>query len=90
MLLLLAAALLVLVPCGSAVAGHSSPSGRFLPAGFWIVWLLLSLMFTLYARLLVHRLMPPDEASHRSASYERWGILLGVLNVGWSLAQILR
>ena len=57
--------------------------------GFWVLWLMVSLWATFYAPVAVDRLMPPHRGSHESATYARWGIALGVINMLWSVAEIV-
>ncbi|HUP03900.1 MAG TPA: hypothetical protein VMU19_07925 [Bryobacteraceae bacterium] len=89
-LLLSVAAVMVLVPGGAGVCTAFFPSqGRILPVGFWVLWLMVSLWATFYAPGAVERLMPPHRGSHQSAAYARWGIALGVINMLWSVAEIV-
>jgi hypothetical protein len=89
-LLLSAAAVMVLVPGVAGVHAALFPrQGRILPLGFWVLWLLLSLWATFYAPVLVVRLAPPNLGSHRCAAYARWGIALGVINIAWSMTEIV-
>ncbi len=88
--LLSAAAVLVLVPGGSGVFAAFFPNQRrILPAGFWALWLLLSLSTTFYAPVVVDRLTPRNAGSHQCATYARWGIALGIINIAWSVAEIM-
>ncbi len=90
-LLLSAAAVLVLVPGGAAVCAAFFPhQRRILPVGFWVLWLLLSLWATFYAPVVVNRLTPRNAGSHQCAVYARWGIALGIINIAWSMVEILR
>jgi len=89
-LLLSAAAVMVVVPGGAGLSTAIFPShGRMVPVGFWILWLLISLWATFYAPVLVDRLTPSHRGSHQCAGYARWGIALGVINMLWSMAEIL-
>jgi hypothetical protein len=90
LLLVSAAVLLVLVPAGAgAFAAFSPHPRRILPVGFWILWLLLSLWAMFYAPVVVGRLTPRNAGNHRCASYARWGIALALINLAWSLAEIV-
>jgi len=89
-LLLSAAAVMVLVPGVGAVSTALFPrQGRILPVGFWVLWLLVSLWTTFYAPGAVDRLTPDHRGSHQCATYARWGITLGVINMLWSVAELL-
>lgn len=89
-LLLSAAAVMVLVPAvGSTYAAFFPHQNRILPVTFWVLWLLVSLCATFYAPLAVDRLTPETYASHRCTAYARWGIALGLINLGWSVAEIV-
>ena len=88
--LLSAAVVLILVPGGAAFWMALFPhQPAILPIGFWIPWLLLSLAATLYAPVLVDRLTPEYGGNRECAIYARWGIVLGILNVVWSAAEVL-
>lgn len=88
--LLSAAAVLILVPGGTAFWMAFFPhQPAILPIGFWILWLLLSLAATLYAPVLVDRLTPEYGGNRECAIYARWGIALGIINVAWSTAEVL-
>ncbi len=89
-LLLTAAAVMVLVPGGAAIGTAFFPrQGRILPLGFWVCWLLVSLWAAFYAPAVVDRLTPPHRGSHQYAAYARLGIALGVINMVWSVAEIV-
>lgn len=89
-LLLSAAAVMVLVPGGTSVFAAFFPrQGRILPFGFWVFWLLLSVWITLDAPVVVDWLTPPYRGSHQCAAYARWGIMLGMINIAWSVAEIV-
>jgi len=89
-LLLSAAAVMFLVPAGAGVYAAFFPrESRILPVGFWVLWLLVSLWATFYAPVVVDRLTPESLGSHRCAAYARWGIALGIVNVAWSVAEIV-
>lgn len=89
-LLLSAAVVLAMVPGVGAVSTAFFPrQGRILPVGFWVLWLLVSLWVTFYAPTTVDRLTPAHRGSHQCAAYARWGIALGMINVLWSVAEIL-
>lgn len=78
-LLFSATAVMVLVPGSAGVFTAFFPRhDRILPAGFWVLWLLLSLWATFYAPAVVDRLIPQDGGSHQCAAYTRWGIALGI------------
>ena len=88
MLLLSATAVMVLVPGSAGVTTVLSfRRSHILPAGFWIIWLLLSLWATFYAPVAVDRLIAQDGG--RRAAYTRLGIALGLINIAWSLAEIV-
>ena len=90
MLLLSATAVMVLVPAAGGVYAAFFPrQSRILPVTFWVLWLLASLCATFYAPVAVDRLTPEMHASHRCAAYARWGIALGLINIAWSLAEIV-
>jgi hypothetical protein len=90
MVLFSAAAAMVLVPgCAGVFTAFFPRYGRILPVGFWVLWLLLSLWATFYAPVVVDRLTPQDRGSHQCAAYVRWGIGLGIINIVWSLAEIV-
>ena len=89
-LLLSAAAMMVVVPAGAGLTTAIYPrQARILPLGFWVLWLLVSLWATFYAPNAVDRLTPSHQGSHQCAAYARWGIALGVINMLWSVAEIL-
>jgi hypothetical protein len=89
-LLLSAAAVMVLVPGSAGVYTVFFPRrGRILPVGFWVLWFMVSLWATFYAPMAVNRLTPPHRGSHQSAAYARWGIALGLINMVWSVAEIV-
>ncbi|HYN15705.1 MAG TPA: hypothetical protein VES66_07955 [Terriglobales bacterium] len=89
-LFLSAAAVMVLIPgCAGVFAAFFPRHDRILPGGFWVLWLLLSLWATFYAPVVVDRLIPQDVGSHQSAAYTRWGIGLGLINIAWSVAEIV-
>ena len=89
-LLFSAAAVLMAVPGVGAVSTALFPrQGRILPVGFWVLWLLASLWATFYAPIAVDRLTSSHQGSHQCAAYVRWGITLGIINVLWSVAEIL-
>ena len=89
-LLISAAAVMVLVPGVGAVSTALFPrQGRILPVGFWVLWLLVSLWTTFYAPIAVNWLTPSHQSSHQCAAYARWGITLGIINVLWSVAELL-
>jgi hypothetical protein len=88
-LLVCAAAVLVLLPASTGFyAAYFPRQGRVLPVGFWVLWLLLSLLTMFYAPV-VDRLTSRNTASHRRAAYARWGIALGIINIAWSIVEIL-
>jgi len=88
-LLLSAAAVMVLVPGSASVYAAFFPrQGRILPMGFWVLWLMVSLSATFYTPVAVDRLTPSHRGSHQSAAYARWGIVLGVINMLWCVAEI--
>jgi len=90
LLLVSAAVILVLVPAGAGpFAAFSTRPQRILPVGFWILWLLLSLWTMFYSPVLVGRLTPRNAGNHHCASYGRWGIALALINIVWSLAEIV-
>jgi hypothetical protein len=90
MLLVSAAAVLVLVPGGTGLYAAYFPRHKsILPVGFWVFWLLSSLCTMFYAPVAVNRLTAQNTASHRCAAYARWGIALGILNIAWSMVEIL-
>lgn len=85
-----AAAVMALIPAVSgAYAAFSPRQGRILPVWFWVLWLLISLCVIFYAPAAVDRLTPETHASHRCAAYARWGIALGLINLAWSVAEIM-
>lgn len=89
-LLVSAAVVLILVPAGAGVFAALSPRPRrLLPVGFWVPWLMLSLWAMFYAPVVVDRLTPRNAGNHRCATYARWGIVLGIINLAWSLAEIV-
>jgi hypothetical protein len=89
-LLLSAAAVMVLIPAGAGLYTALFPrQDRILPVWFWVLWLLLSLWATFYAPMVVDRLTPRTLGSHRCAAYARWGIALGMINLAWSVAEIV-
>jgi len=89
-LLLSAAAVMALIPAiAAAYAAFFPRQTRILPVGFWVLWLLVSLCVTFYSPLAVDRLTPETQASHRCAAYARWGIALGLINIAWSVAEIV-
>jgi len=89
-LLLSAAAVMALIPAGAGVYAAFFPrESRLLPVGFWVLWLLVSLWATFYAPVVVDRLTPRSLGSHRCAAYARWGIALGIVNIAWSVAEIV-
>jgi len=89
-LLLSAAAVMLLVPAGGSLYAAFFPrQDRILPVGFWVLWLLISLWATFYAPIVVDRLTPKNFGNHRCAAYARWGIALGILNLAWSVTEIL-
>jgi hypothetical protein len=89
-LLFSAAVTMILVPGGAGLCTAFFPNqGRILPVGFWVLWLMVSLSATFYTPAAVDRLMPPHRGSHQSAAYARWGIMLGVINMLWSVAEIV-
>ena len=91
MLLFISGAILVLVPGGACVyAALSSSPRRILPVGFWVLWLLVALWALFYAPVVVNRLTSPQAANHhRGTTYIRWGIVLGVINILWSVIEIV-
>ena len=90
MLLVSAAAVLVLVPGGTGFHAAYFPRHRgIFPVGFWVLWLLSSLCTMFYAPVVVDRLTSHHTASHRCAAYARWGIALGIINIAWSMVEIL-
>jgi len=89
-LLLSAAVVLALIPAIAGLYTAFFPrQSRILPVPFWVLWLLVSLSVTFYAPLAVDRLTPQFEPSHRCAAYARWGIALGLINIAWSVAEIV-
>lgn len=81
---------MVLVPGLAAVSIAFFPrQGRILPVGFWVLWLLISLWATFYAPIAVDWLTPAHRGTHQCATYTRWGIALGMINMLWSVAEIL-
>ena len=50
---------------------------------------MVSLWATFCTPAAVERLMPPHRGSHQTAAYARWGIMLGVINMLWSVAEIV-
>lgn len=89
MLLVLAAVVLILVPSGAGAFAALSPHPRrILPVGFWVLWLLFSLWGMFYTPALVGRLTPRNAGNHRCAAYARWGIVLSIINIAWSVAEI--
>jgi len=91
MLLFLSGAILMLVPVSACVfAVLSSSPSRILPVGFWVLWLLLALWALFYAPVVVNRLTSPNAANHRRGlAYIRWGIVLGLVNILWSVIEIV-
>ena len=89
-LLLSAAAVLMAVPGVGAVSTAFFPrQDRILPVGFWALWLLVSLWTMFYAPIAVDRLTQPHGSSHQCATYAKWGIALGMINIAWSVVEIL-
>jgi len=87
-LLLFAAAVLILVPgCASVFAALSPRPRRILPVGFWALWLMVSLWTMFYAPALVDRLTSRNAGNHKRATYARWDIVLGIINIAWSVAS---
>ena len=90
LLLLSAAVVMFLIPAiGGAYAAFFPRQSRIFPVTFWVLWLLVSLCATFYAPVAVDRLTPEIHASHRCAAYARWGIALGLINLAWSVAEIV-
>lgn len=91
MLLFISAAILLLVPSVACVfAAFSSRPRRILPVGFWVLWLLLALWAMFYAPVAVNRLTSPHAANHRRGlAYARWGIVLSIVNILWSVLEIV-
>ena len=89
LLLPVAALLLILVPSVACLFVALSPyPRRILPVGFWVLWLIVSLWAMFYAPALVYRLTSRDVASYRGNVYIRWGIVLGLINIACSVAEI--
>ena len=90
LLLVSVTVVLALLPGSGAVFAAFFPRhGRILPVWFWVLWLLISLWVTLYAPVMVDRLTAPEAGSHRCVLYARWGTVLGLINLAWSVAEIL-
>lgn len=91
MLLFSSAALLVIIPGGACVMAALSPRPRHtIPVGFWVIWLLLSLWSMFYAPAVVNRLIPRTADNHqRGLAYARWGITLSLINIVWSVVEIV-
>jgi len=88
--LLLAAAVSVLVPFGSAAFAAFFPrQGRLFPIWFWVLWLLVSVWVTFYAPVIVDHLTAPNARSYSCTVYARWGIVLGLINLVWSIFEIV-
>jgi hypothetical protein len=90
-LLLLAAAVLVVVPAGTAFCAAFYPNRcRILPVAFWVIYLLVSLWTIFYSPVMVDRLTSRHAGSnHQGAAYARWGIALGIINLAWSVAEMV-
>jgi len=89
-LLLSAATLMAVIPAGTGVYAAFFPrQSRILPVGFWVLWLLVSLWSTFYAPVVVDHLTPRSIGNHRCGMYARWGIALGMINIAWSVAEIV-
>ena len=91
MLLFSSAAILLAVPCGACVfATVSTRPRRILPVGFWVLWLLVGLWAMFYAPVVVNHLTLPNAANHRRGlAYARWGIALSIVNILWSVVEIV-
>jgi len=55
---------------------------------FWVLWLMVSLWAMFYAPAVVNRLASRAAADHKRAAYARWAIVLSLINIAWSVAEI--
>jgi hypothetical protein len=88
-LLLACAGALFLVPAVTAVIGALFPTGfRAIPLWVWIFWSLFSVWCALETPGRVDSLLPASRR-HRTAHYERWGMVLAIANVVYSVVTLI-
>ncbi len=88
-LLCAAAAIMILVPVSTGTMLAAFPAEfRLIPPWLWVVWFLFSVWAVLDAPPRVEWLIPPDRA-YQSTRYGRWGMLLALANVVWSIVAVI-